>query len=75
MISKRNVQLVCLCIGMLLITLFGVFSSTAESCSFHAQAYDGLTLPKLTQELEHTGLIGRIHGARFGLRFICFVCA
>lgn len=60
---KRTLQILCICLGMVLFTVLGVVSSTADQCSYHASAYEGLQLPQLTQELETTGLIGRIHGA------------
>jgi hypothetical protein len=40
-----------------------VFSATPETCRYHADAYTGLQLTRLAQQLETTGLIGRIHGA------------
>lgn len=40
-----------------------VLGAEAETCVYHAQAYQGLALPRLTQELEQTGLVGRMHGA------------
>jgi hypothetical protein len=40
-----------------------VFSATPETCGYHADAYTGLQLTRLAQQLETTGLIGRIHGA------------
>ena len=61
--SKQKLLVLCVCLGMLLITVFGVFSSRADQCSYHAAIYEGLQLSQLTQELEDTGLIGRIHGS------------
>ena len=61
--AKRKIQILLLFVGMLLISVLGIFSSAADSCSYHAQAYQGLDLTKLSHELEHTGLIGRVHGA------------
>ncbi len=49
--------------GILLVTGFSVFRSHAETCGYNHQAYKNLELTQLSQELEHTGLIGRIHGA------------
>ncbi len=34
-----------------------------QPCTYHVQAYEGLNLKRLSQELESTGLLGRIHGA------------
>lgn len=52
-----------------LVTIIGVitfFSSSpmmAQSCGYHEEAYQGLTLAKLATELENTGLLGEIHGS------------
>ncbi|MEM6613315.1 MAG: hypothetical protein AAF652_13865 [Cyanobacteria bacterium P01_C01_bin.72] len=40
-----------------------VLSSTSDSCIYHPEAYEGLEIASLSQELTGTGLIGRIHGA------------
>jgi len=40
-----------------------VLSSNSDTCSYHQPAYEGLEIANLSQELTHTGLIGRIHGA------------
>lgn len=37
--------------------------AASELCSYQAEAYEGLDLAKLEEELEGTGLIGRVHGA------------
>ncbi|MEB3230306.1 MAG: hypothetical protein VKJ64_04795, partial [Leptolyngbyaceae bacterium] len=38
-------------------------SLAIDTCEYHAEAYDGLELAPLTEELQGSGLIGRIHGA------------
>lgn len=38
-------------------------SAADEQCQYHEQAYQGLNLNNLTQELKGNGLIGSIHGA------------
>lgn len=63
MIAPKRSQILLLFVGVLLITVFGVFSPATESCGYHAEAYQGLVLSHLSQELETTGLIGRVHGA------------
>ncbi len=40
-----------------------VLSSNEPICSYHPEAYQGLELTQLSEELTNTGLIGRIHGA------------
>ena len=54
----------------LLICLFGlgvmvpqIANSNSHLCEYHAQSYEGLEMAELAQELNSTGLIGRIHGA------------
>ena len=37
--------------------------ATSEPCNYHPEAYQGLEMTQLAQELNQTGLIGRIHGA------------
>ncbi|NEQ98504.1 MAG: hypothetical protein F6K30_17590 [Cyanothece sp. SIO2G6] len=43
-------------------SIFGVGSAAIDTCKYHAEVYDGLELTRLTQELQGSGLIGRIHG-------------
>lgn len=40
-----------------------VLSSTSNTCIYNPEAYRGLEIGRLSEELTHTGLIGRIHGA------------
>ena len=63
MISKKQLKILLVILGVFLVTSLGIFSSADDSCSFHAEAYEGLELSQLSQELENTGLIGGIHGA------------
>ncbi len=63
MISKKYLNLVLVVASLLLIMTLNIFSAADESCRYHAEAYEGLELTKLSQELNQTGLIGRIHGA------------
>ncbi|MEB3233228.1 MAG: hypothetical protein VKJ64_19635, partial [Leptolyngbyaceae bacterium] len=44
-------------------TFFSGDSLAIDTCEYHAEAYDGLELAPLTEELQGSGLIGRIHGA------------
>ncbi|NET39031.1 MAG: hypothetical protein F6K19_44835 [Cyanothece sp. SIO1E1] len=50
-------------VGLLLVVVLRMLSTATETCQYHAAAYRGLELTQLSQELENTGLIGRIHGA------------
>ena len=63
MISKKHLTILFVFLGIFLVTSLSVFSSADDSCSYHADAYEGLELSQLSQELENTGLIGEIHGA------------
>lgn len=53
--------LICLTIGVVIVPR--VLSATNRTCSYHPEAYEGLELTQLAQELTSTGLIGTIHGA------------
>lgn len=53
--------LVCLTISLAIVPQF--LRANASTCSYNPEAYQNLDLGSLTQELETTGLIGRIHGA------------
>ncbi len=57
------VLLIALTIWLLNRFDFEPLRAAADPCSYHAQAYQGLKLAHLEQELEGTGLLGRIHGA------------
>ena len=65
MISKKYqiILSILFLFGILLVSIFNAVSSEAKSCSYNDKAYQGLELTQLSQELENTGLIGRIHGA------------
>ena len=57
------VWLIALAIWLLYRLVFYIPPATASPCSYNTQAYQGLKLTNLSQELENTGLLGRIHGA------------
>ncbi len=71
--AKKYLYALILCLTIAVVFIFKGFSplgSLAESeiltennCIYHADAYEGLEMSKLHQELETTGLIGRVHGA------------
>ncbi len=44
------------------ITLFSSGLSAAQTCVYHEEAYQGINLSNLGNELETTGLLGEIHG-------------
>ena len=56
--------LYALLIGLtLVVVIVPILSAKNPTCSYHREAYEGLELTQLAQELTSTGLIGRIHGA------------
>ena len=61
--TKRYLYALLICITIAIVTVPRVFSATNSTCAYHLEAYRGLELAKLSQELENTGLIGSIHGA------------
>jgi len=63
MILKKYLNIFLIFFSIFLITTWSVVSSADEPCSYHGEAYEGLELSQLSQELKSTGLIGRVHGA------------
>lgn len=57
------VWLIAFAIWLLYRSVFHLPPATASPCSYNKQAYQGLELTNLSQELENNGLLGRIHGA------------
>ena len=60
---KKYLYALLICLTILTIAIPKVLSSTDNTCSYHPEAYQGLELAKLSQELTSTGLLGRVHGA------------
>lgn len=60
---KKSLYALLICLTILTIAIPKVLSSTDNTCSYHPEAYQGLELAKLSQELTSTGLLGRVHGA------------
>lgn len=48
---------------MIAVILPQIANSNPNSCEYNSEAYQGLDITNLSQELNSTGLIGRIHGA------------
>ena len=61
--TKKYLYALLICFSLILVTVPKVLSSSSDSCTYHAEAYQGLEINNLAQELTSTGLIGRIHGA------------
>lgn len=61
---RKSFNFLFVAIGVLLVVGCQFFwKAEAATCQYHPSAYQGLELPRLTQELEGSGLIGEIHGA------------
>ena len=63
LLSRQSFRILLLCFGVLCVMVVSVLGSSPDACRYQAEAYQDLNLTQLSQELEGTGLIGRIHGA------------
>lgn len=62
--TKKYLYSLLICLTLLTVVFVPrLLSSSDPICSYHPEAYQGLELGQLSQELTNTGLIGRIHGA------------
>ncbi len=61
--TKKYLYALLICLSLMMVMVPRVFSSTSNTCAYHQEAYEGLKMANLSQELTNTGLIGRIHGA------------
>ena len=61
--TKKYFSTFIILFAIALFTIPAVFSSNKNLCSYNTEAYQGLEIDKLSQELEHQGLIGAIHGS------------
>ena len=61
--SKKYLYALLICLSLIGVIVPKVGNSSSDTCVYHPQAYQGLEMSKLSQELNNTGLIGRIHGA------------
>ena len=60
--TKKYLYALLICLSLMTVILPRVAYSNS-TCEYHPEAYQGLEIDKLTQELNSTGLIGRVHGA------------
>ncbi len=60
--TKKHLYTLLICFALIAVIVPQVLSSSAN-CSYNPEAYQGLSMASLAQELTNTGLIGRIHGA------------
>lgn len=73
--NKKYLITVLVGVGVAIAILFGLLGgnlgkANATTCQFNADAYAGLELSQLSQELEGNGLIGRIHGASAAAKMV-----
>ena len=61
--AKKFLYALLVCLTIFTVIFPRVLSSNEPICSYHPEAYQGLELTQLAEELSNTGLIGRIHGA------------
>lgn len=61
--TKKYLYALLICFSVILATVPKVSSLTPNVCTYHPEAYQGLKIERLSNELTNTGLIGRIHGA------------
>ena len=61
--NKKYLYALLICFSLIAVIVPKVSSSTADTCSYNPEAYRGLDMANLSQELTSTGLVGRIHGA------------
>ena len=60
--TKKYWYAFLICLSLITVIVPRVAHSSSQ-CDYHPEAYQGLEIDKLTQELNSTGLIGRVHGA------------
>ncbi|HEY9770289.1 MAG TPA: hypothetical protein V6C71_17655 [Coleofasciculaceae cyanobacterium] len=61
--TKKHLYALLICFSLIAIIVPQVLSSPADTCTYNPEAYQGLSMARLSQELTNTGLLGRIHGA------------
>ena len=61
--AKKYLYALLICLTIFTVIFSRVLNSNEPICSYHPEAYQGLELSQLSEELSNTGLIGRIHGA------------
>ena len=61
--TKKYLYALLICFSLVVAIAPQVKSADSNTCVYHPEAYQGLTIESLAQELTDSGLIGRIHGA------------
>ena len=60
---KKYLYALLICFSLVVVIVPKVLSASSNTCVYNPEAYQGLSIDSLSQELTNTGLIGRIHGA------------
>lgn len=61
--TKKYLYALLICFALIVAIAPKVWSANPNTCVYHPEAYQGLSIESLAQELTDSGLIGRIHGA------------
>ena len=61
--TKKYIYALLICLSLIVVIMPKVAYSQSSQCNYNLEAYQGLKMANLSQELKNTGLIGRIHGA------------
>ncbi len=61
--TKKYLYALLICLSLTVAIVPQIANSNPNSCEYNPEAYQGLEMTNLSQELNNTGLIGRIHGA------------
>ena len=61
--TKKYIYALLICLSLITVIVPKLAYSQPNICNYNLEAYQGLKITNLSQELNNTGLIGRIHGA------------
>ena len=61
--TKKYLYALLICFSLVAVIVPKVLVAASDSCVYNPEAYEGLAIASLSQELTNTGLVGRIHGA------------
>ena len=60
--AKKYLYALLICFSLIAV-IVPILVAAPDSCVYNPEAYEGLAIASLSQELTNTGLVGRIHGA------------
>ena len=61
--TKKYLYALLICLSLIAVIVPKTVNSNPDVCTYRPEAYQGLEMTRLAEELNNTGLIGRIHGA------------